>query len=217
MSNEILEIIKDVKEEIEFLKELGVEYLNADFPEFNSTSVIRNAELKSEIPRERLEKFIPTEEILKKIAKPELREEKTKPVSRSDILESSKLSKIQFAKEISTGRDLPRSDQNPERPESATMPKETDLKNSLFGDISETLPESTETLEAIRREIGSDCTRCDLCKQRTQVVNSVGNPQADLMIIGEAPGADEDAQGEPFVGRAGILLTRIIEVIGLRR
>jgi len=74
-----------------------------------------------------------------------------------------------------------------------------------------------EALAALRDEIG-DCTRCKLhALGRTQIVFGVGNPRAELMFIGEAPGADEDLQGEPFVGRAGQLLTRIIEAIGLKR
>ena len=73
-------------------------------------------------------------------------------------------------------------------------------------------------LADLRATIG-DCTRCKLHAQgRRQVVFGVGNPNADLMFVGEAPGADEDVQGEPFVGRAGQLLTRIIEnVLGLTR
>ena len=72
-------------------------------------------------------------------------------------------------------------------------------------------------LKALREEIG-DCTRCALHSQgRKQVVFGVGNPAAALMFVGEAPGADEDLQGEPFVGRAGQLLTKIIEAIGLAR
>ena len=74
-----------------------------------------------------------------------------------------------------------------------------------------------EALAAIRADIG-DCTRCKLhTLGRRQVVFGVGNPNADLMFVGEAPGADEDVQGEPFVGRAGQLLTKIIEAIGLAR
>ncbi len=71
-------------------------------------------------------------------------------------------------------------------------------------------------LRAIREDIG-DCRRCKLCQGRTHIVFGVGNPAADLMFVGEAPGADEDAQGEPFVGRAGQLLTKIIEAMGLGR
>ncbi len=74
-----------------------------------------------------------------------------------------------------------------------------------------------DALVGIREELG-DCTRCKLHRLgRRQIVFGVGNPDADLMFVGEAPGADEDVQGEPFVGRAGQLLTKIIEAIGLRR
>lgn len=72
-------------------------------------------------------------------------------------------------------------------------------------------------LIAIREDIG-DCTRCKLCNLgRRQIVFGVGNPNADLMFVGEAPGRDEDIQGIPFVGRAGQKLTQIIEAIGLKR
>jgi DNA polymerase len=74
-----------------------------------------------------------------------------------------------------------------------------------------------EALAAVRTDIG-DCTRCKLhTLGRRQIVFGVGNPAADLMFVGEAPGADEDVQGEPFVGRAGQLLTKIIEAIDLKR
>jgi uracil-DNA glycosylase len=74
-----------------------------------------------------------------------------------------------------------------------------------------------QALKIIREDIG-DCTRCKLHKQgRKQIVFGVGNPKADLMFIGEAPGADEDIQGEPFVGRAGQLLTNMIKAMGLSR
>ena len=74
-----------------------------------------------------------------------------------------------------------------------------------------------EALAAVRADIG-DCTRCKLHQQgRRQIVFGVGNPNAALMFVGEAPGADEDVQGIPFVGRAGQLLTRIIEAIDLKR
>ena len=74
-----------------------------------------------------------------------------------------------------------------------------------------------QALRLIREDLG-DCTRCVLHKQgRKQIVFGVGNPKADLMFIGEAPGADEDVQGEPFVGRAGQLLNNMIKAMGLRR
>ena len=72
-------------------------------------------------------------------------------------------------------------------------------------------------LRIIREDLG-DCTRCKLHKQgRKQIVFGVGNPRAELMFVGEGPGADEDAQGEPFVGRAGQLLNNMIKAMGLRR
>ncbi len=74
-----------------------------------------------------------------------------------------------------------------------------------------------DTLEAIRAFIG-DCRRCPLCQNRNSIVFGDGNPRAELVLVGEGPGADEDAQGLPFVGRAGKLLTDMIERgMGLRR
>lgn len=72
-------------------------------------------------------------------------------------------------------------------------------------------------LKLIREDLG-DCTRCKLHQQgRKQIVFGVGNPHADLMFVGEGPGADEDTQGEPFVGRAGQLLNNMIKAMGIRR
>ena len=76
---------------------------------------------------------------------------------------------------------------------------------------------AAEALAAVRADLG-DCTRCKLHTMgRRHIVFGVGSPQADLMFVGEAPGAEEDIQGIPFVGRAGQLLTKIIEAIGLAR
>jgi len=84
-------------------------------------------------------------------------------------------------------------------------------------DIVPVFASPAEALAAIREDLGP-CTRCKLHGLgRRQIVFGVGNPNADLMFVGEAPGADEDVQGEPFVGRAGQLLTKIIEAMGLRR
>ena len=76
----------------------------------------------------------------------------------------------------------------------------------------------SDALAALRAEIGPACTRCKLSGLgRTQVVFGVGNPDADLMFVGEAPGGDEDIQGIPFVGRAGQLLTKMIAAINFER
>ena len=74
----------------------------------------------------------------------------------------------------------------------------------------------TRTLDQLAVEAAT-CTRCRLATGRTQVVFGVGDPDADIMFIGEGPGADEDEQGEPFVGRAGQLLNNMIVAMGLRR
>jgi uracil-DNA glycosylase len=74
-----------------------------------------------------------------------------------------------------------------------------------------------DSLERIRVDIGPACTRCKLHKARTNIVFGVGNPKAELVFVGEGPGRDEDEQGEPFVGRAGKLLTQMIEAMGLKR
>jgi DNA polymerase len=76
--------------------------------------------------------------------------------------------------------------------------------------------EERESLEIVRADLG-DCRRCKLCSDRTNIVFGSGTPQAQLMFVGEGPGADEDAQGLPFVGAAGQLLTKIIEAIQLTR
>jgi uracil-DNA glycosylase len=103
----------------------------------------------------------------------------------------------------------------PLRPSTAPTTPPTSLFETTAPPRSN-LPVSTETLEQIWQDIG-DCTRCDLCEGRTQVVQTHGNRHARLMFVGEAPGADEDIQGKPFVGRAGQLLTKMIEAMGMKR
>lgn len=93
----------------------------------------------------------------------------------------------------------------------AGVPKSVELFSKYPG------LEATSTLENLREFVG-ECTRCKLAPRRTNLVFGVGDPNAQLMFVGEAPGADEDARGEPFVGRAGQLLTDIIERgMGIRR
>jgi uracil-DNA glycosylase len=96
--------------------------------------------------------------------------------------------------------------------------QETMSTTSTAGLPEHSASSAQEALEIIRTEIGPACTRCKLhVLGRSQVVFGVGHPRARLMFVGEAPGEDEDRQGEPFVGRAGQLLTKIIEAIGLTR
>lgn len=98
------------------------------------------------------------------------------------------------------------------KPNAKAKPPVTISRVSMFDD----LPTDREELETIRQDLG-DCRRCKLAPGRTNIVFGSGNPHAELMFVGEAPGADEDAQGLPFVGRAGQLLSKIIEAINMRR
>jgi uracil-DNA glycosylase family 4 len=93
----------------------------------------------------------------------------------------------------------------------------TDTKEVLDSPVPETPIVATDLeWDRLRAEVAA-CRACSLCETRTQTVFGVGNRTADLMIVGEAPGADEDRVGEPFVGRAGQLLNLMLAAIGLRR
>jgi DNA polymerase len=114
--------------------------------------------------------------------------------------------------------------------ESMPKKKEQVQQAGLFGDLSTDegakpaskdvalplLHSQDASLEAIREDIG-ECTRCKLHEHRMKIVYGEGNPKAKIVFIGEGPGADEDATGRPFVGRAGQLLDKIIAAIGLKR
>ncbi len=102
---------------------------------------------------------------------------------------------------------------------SAVVPKPADetIFETLTSKLEQGVSDPVAALKLIREDLG-DCTRCKLHKQgRKQIVFGVGDPHADLMFVGEGPGADEDTQGEPFVGRAGQLLNNMIKAMGIRR
>jgi uracil-DNA glycosylase len=108
----------------------------------------------------------------------------------------------------------PTSDLRP--PTSDLRPPSSDLRPPTS--VLKVVRNAAEALAALKADIGPDCTRCKLhTLGRTQVVFGVGNPDADLMFVGEAPGGDEDIQGIPFVGRAGQLLTKMIAAINFER
>ncbi|HZI17332.1 MAG TPA: uracil-DNA glycosylase family protein [Pyrinomonadaceae bacterium] len=108
----------------------------------------------------------------------------------------------------------------PKRPVRKPSPDPPAPRETLFGEIAPkdelSLGRPGETFEDIREDVG-ECVRCPLHKGRTNIVHTEGSREARLMFVGEAPGADEDASGRPFVGRAGQLLNKIIEAIGLTR
>jgi DNA polymerase len=100
---------------------------------------------------------------------------------------------------------------------SASVAKSAVILPVLTPHAEQAVTDPIAALKLIREDLG-DCTRCKLHQQgRKQIVFGVGNPRADLMFVGEGPGADEDTQGEPFVGRAGQLLNNMIKAMGIRR
>lgn len=228
MRNEFLELLADVNEQILYLQELGVENLNVELTEipdfkFQTSNFIPKADSipKAEVLPERLERFAPPVDILKKATEPPKVSNIEQNKSRLSLLEETKLSRLPSVPKRDSLFSNDLDSKILEQKEKPIMPKQKTvdegLGNSLFGDISQALPESKETIEDIRADIGN-CTRCPLHEGRTKIVHTTGNfTGADLMFVGEAPGADEDAKGEPFVGRAGQLLNKIIEAIGMKR
>ena len=190
-NTEITKLIADVREQVLYLQELGVGALDVDF-----------ASLSVESGNLRVESAEASSQAAAPIPGTNFKTEVSKPAESRPA--GSRLASLPSLSKLSASGP----------PRNIPEPKE----DSLFGDIMPAMPEPTETIEQIRAEIGPDCTRCKLSTLgRSKVVNSTGNFNADLMFCGEAPGADEDEQGFPFVGRAGQLLTKIIESIGLKR
>jgi uracil-DNA glycosylase len=99
----------------------------------------------------------------------------------------------------------------------AAVAEEGNIIETIALKPEQTITDPVKALKIIREDLG-DCTRCVLHKQgRKQIVFGVGNPKAELMFVGEGPGADEDEKGEPFVGRAGQLLNNMIKAMGIER
>jgi DNA polymerase len=118
---------------------------------------------------------------------------------------------------ISSSQPELREEMSPRKSAAVAKPVEENILEVLTTKPEHGASDPVVALKLIREDLG-DCTRCKLHQQgRKQIVFGVGNPRADLMFVGEGPGADEDAQGEPFVGRAGQLLNNMIKAMGLRR
>jgi uracil-DNA glycosylase family 4 len=232
---EFLSLVEELGNQLSYLRELGVEVIEAGeaakdqtesafaatrkqaiaAPQSPSSALRRNAEAESRQPAE----------VFRTISTSATQSSETARNADSKSLvatnqpanssahtspaNSSRQSATE-AKEMATRKPVRTPDANPPAP-----------RETLFGEIAPqdelSLPREGETLESIRTDIG-DCMRCALCCEgRTKVVHSEGNGQARLMFVGEAPGANEDAEGRPFVGRAGQLLNKIIEAIGMKR
>ena len=222
MKKELSELISDIKEQVLYLQELGVSSLNAELPDFQIEQSENKVGKFTEMKQQSVDRKAKPEYIV-----PDFqfsRSSDSKPAEKSKLANTGeggdRLSRLPSLsnRPVFKEQNLP-PQINKQTTQQMPIKKKTDPSptETLFGDISQSLPIPQETLTDIQNDIGKDCTRCRLCENRTQVVNSVGNPQANLMFIGEAPGADEDVKGEPFVGRAGQLLTKIIEAIGFSR
>lgn len=236
------ELTEDVAETTAYLGELGVEGLEGVGANF---ATHRRADAEPQPPRERAPSY--SRPHASSSPPPHFRRQSQPPQQRSAAaLERNAnpgdSSSSPLLKPASSRPSIPRLPALPRRaggsvveasPNNQTeMAKRTTKKSTaapdtpapivdtLFGEITPmdeaSLPKSGETFEEIWADIG-ECIRCPLSQSRNRIVHSEGDRQARLMFVGEAPGADEDAQGRPFVGRAGQLLNKIIDAIGLRR
>jgi DNA polymerase len=214
-STEIADLLGGIREQLLFLRDLGVDALDVEWAESRFSSVGNDKRVmdseRRPIPAvtpqptfaERFEKAPPPEKLdIPKRESPVVNKPAGSRLSALPSLKDRKAPKLEKA--VSPRREI------------EEVPKKTIKQEEALIDVSPTLAETTETIEGIRAEIGN-CLRCPLHERRTQVVHTTGNFEADLMFIGEAPGADEDEQGVPFIGRAGQLLTKIIESIGYKR
>lgn len=210
MQEEAKALIRDVREQVLYLKELGVDSLAVDWKPAENRAVSKPVPAATVSPTSAVVKESPPPDIAIPARKPESAKGDQRPAgSRMAALPS-------------LANRKPAARTETQIKEQEVIKKEKLIEPMIeeqAGTIAQSVRsgEGAETIEAIRAEIGN-CTRCPLHAQgRTQIVHSTGNFNAELMFVGEAPGADEDIKGEPFVGRAGQLLTKIIEAIGLKR
>lgn len=212
MQEEAKALIREVREQVLYIKELGVDSLAVDWKPAENRIASKTVRAVSASQAPAVVKESPPPDLAIPARKAEAARGDQKPAgSRMAALPS-------LANRKSAERpEAPplASDENSLIPHAKE--EEMNEKATSAARIELEKPKMTETIESIRAEIGN-CTRCALHAQgRTQIVHSTGNFNAELMFVGEAPGADEDIKGEPFVGRAGQLLTKIIEAIGLKR
>lgn len=198
-NNRRKDLISELREQISFLRDLGVDSLAVEFPE-------RRPQVSA--PEQRQQ-----EAIRRARPAPDLNSSKIEISSPKRL--GSRLAVLPSLANRPRPKTKPEAGNRP--PLEANLMQPTQESQRASDGPLPLLSTEAETIDSIRNEIG-DCKRCPLhLLGRKQIVHTTGNFSADLMFIGEAPGADEDEQGLPFVGRAGQLLTKIIESIGLRR
>lgn len=189
---ELSELIRQATEHLRYQRELGLTYIGEAFPPAINLMPVAPAEP-------------PATEVNQAFAQ------------QAAVDEALALSSPTSATEVTTL--FPPSTPSPKPVPTMKTKKEAPATLSLFGDPDATqieAPPTNETLEDILRDVVG-CQLCKLWETRANTVFGEGNPQAELMFVGEAPGADEDATGRPFVGRAGQLLNKMVEAIGLKR
>jgi len=186
-----IELIRDVRAHLQYLAELGATHVE-----------------ESSASRDLLEEW---------------RERAHSLSARSDEnvrgLSASPREAREAAVEEETPKEEPMASKRRSAPSAETRPERAAKQPALFGDLPllpTAPPIEDRTLDDIRADVG-ECTRCKLHRSRTTIVFGEGDPRACIMFVGEGPGAEEDAQGRPFVGRAGQLLNRMIEAMGFRR
>ncbi|HLL70502.1 MAG TPA: uracil-DNA glycosylase [Pyrinomonadaceae bacterium] len=229
--DELLSLAGEVGEGLSYLGELGVDFLEsagtieADTvaTQFDSRSAKASATVVADAGRSAA---------LRRNAEAEARVERKPPAAEaiSPAMTPAPPTRREENNEEKPTDLLYQTAWTPPSTETARMPKRKPVRTpdpvppppqeTLFGEIKPkdelSLPREGETFADIHTDVG-ECLRCPLHKSRTKIVHSEGNAKARLMFVGEAPGADEDASGRPFVGRAGQLLNKIIEAIGLKR
>jgi uracil-DNA glycosylase len=200
----LMSLAEDVAEAASYLRELGVEGLDG----LSNIAVEAHAPQREQTPQRPTQVVAPA---LKRNANAEAAPLKP-PTTSNPSPPSQPASSVQPS--ILYQKAMPK---KPVRPPANDPPEP---RETLFGDISPkdelSLGRPGETFEDIRNDIG-ECVRCPLHQGRTHIVHTEGDLRSRLMFVGEAPGADEDASGRPFVGRAGQLLNKIIEAIGMKR
>jgi uracil-DNA glycosylase family 4 len=200
------ELVADVKEHLQYLSELGVEVFDDAISE--GATRTNAAQLKPELS-------------LKDVSNAQREPLKRNALAAAERENESKRVEAQTSREMGSSQTTTGDTDMAKRTVKKTPELETPAPiETLFGTITPkdeaSLPRVDETFEDIWNDIG-ECVRCPLHEGRTHIVHTEGNRKAQLMFVGEAPGADEDMQARPFVGRAGQLLNKIIEAIGLKR
>jgi DNA polymerase len=230
---ELLSLAEEVGEHLSYLRELGVDFLeSAGTIEADATATTQPVNKSATATRPHAPGDAPRNAALQRNAEAEARVERKPPADsprataathappptpREENEKTPPDTLYQLDHTVSTETAKMPTKRKPVRTPDPVPPAP---QETLFGEIKPkdelSLPRDGETFEDIRNDIG-ECLRCPLHKSRNTIVHSEGDRKARLMFVGEAPGADEDASGRPFVGRAGQLLNKIIEAIGMKR